>query len=69
MRLDQPLLSRRAASVLAAAIAASSRVPPGLSAEPLEFITAGPPDFQYADAKIGTGAPPALQPRGDVRWG
>ena len=56
MKLPAAIVSRRAATLLAAAVSSSIRTLPA-AAVPLDFLTVGPPGFQIADVKIGTGSP------------
>ena len=51
MRLTRASFTHAAASLLAFS------APAALPAADLNFITAGPPGFQFADAKVGTGVP------------
>ena len=60
MRLDAAV-SRRVASFLGAAALFSGRQP--LHAVELNFVTAGPPGFQFADVKLGSGAAPTTGQR------
>ena len=53
-------LSRRAALP---AILAAAAVPQLARAAELEFVTAGPKGFQYAESKIGSGSPPVAGQR------
>tara|TARA_B110001452_G_scaffold242029_1_gene224553 strand:+ start:845 stop:1477 length:633 start_codon:yes stop_codon:yes gene_type:complete len=63
MRVVQPTLTRRAALPALFAASALPTLPPLLAplaahAVELEFKTAGPQGFQYAESKIGSGSPP-----------
>ena len=49
---------RSASSLLGAAVATLARDPQRARATEFSFVTAGPPGFQYADVKVGTGAAP-----------
>jgi len=64
MRLDLQLsLSRRAVTLLAAAGTATLNTERISAADPLTFRSSGPPGFQFADVKMGSGTPPAAGQR------